>query len=185
MVLASDCHWCANSLSCIKARYLQRVLVWEAVVPLRCACRSLNPCMFKWEHSLRNPAHRQHRGIAFWWLTTTRMRPLPSRCCSKGWDTTSILHLVGTKAYRRPQRCVRTSCFSIWACPEWTGSTAAQRVRALAHGKEITLVALTGWGQEHDRQRTREAGFDGHLLKPIDPAVLEKLLAEPAPRGDS
>jgi signal transduction histidine kinase len=69
--------------------------------------------------------------------------------------------------------------------PRMDGIAAAQRVRALAHGKEITLVALTGWGQEHDRQRTREAGFDGHLLKPIDPAVLEKLLAEPAPRGDS
>ena len=42
--------------------------------------------------------------------------------------------------------------------------------------KEITLVALTGWGQTHDRERTRDAGFDGHLLKPIDPAVLEGCL---------
>ena len=71
------------------------------------------------------------------------------------------------------------------ACASTSRIDAAQRVRALAHGKEITLFALTGWGQEHDRQRTREAGFDGHLLKPIDPAVLEKLLARPAPRGDS
>ena len=69
--------------------------------------------------------------------------------------------------------------------PRMDGIDAAQRVRALPRGKEITLVALTGWGQEHDRQRTREAGFDGHLLKPIDPVVLEKLLAEPAPRADS
>jgi signal transduction histidine kinase len=69
--------------------------------------------------------------------------------------------------------------------PRLNGIDAAQRVRALPHGNDITLIALTGWGQTHDRQRTRAAGFDGHLLKPIDPAVLERLLAAPAPRGDN
>jgi CheY-like chemotaxis protein len=37
-------------------------------------------------------------------------------------------------------------------------------------------VALTGWGQEEDRQRSREAGFDAHLVKPVDFAALEELL---------
>jgi CheY-like chemotaxis protein len=41
----------------------------------------------------------------------------------------------------------------------------------------VTIVALTGWGQEDDRRRTREAGFDLHLTKPVEPAVLERLLA--------
>lgn len=40
------------------------------------------------------------------------------------------------------------------------------------------LVALTGWGQEEDRQRTSEAGFDHHLTKPTDPEELEALLAK-------
>ena len=43
-------------------------------------------------------------------------------------------------------------------------------------GKEIMLIALTGWGQEEDRRRSREAGFDGHLVKPVNFAALVKLL---------
>ncbi len=39
------------------------------------------------------------------------------------------------------------------------------------------LVACTGWGQEEDRRRSQEAGFDTHLIKPVAPAALEKLLA--------
>jgi CheY-like chemotaxis protein len=39
----------------------------------------------------------------------------------------------------------------------------------------MILIALTGWGQEHDRQRTQAAGFDHHLLKPIEPESLEHL----------
>jgi CheY-like chemotaxis protein len=40
------------------------------------------------------------------------------------------------------------------------------------------LVALTGWGQEEDRKRSHDAGFDYHLTKPVDPVALQKLLAE-------
>ena len=45
------------------------------------------------------------------------------------------------------------------------------------HGAGITLIALTGWGQESDRRRAMEAGFDFHLTKPVDPATLHDLLA--------
>ena len=47
------------------------------------------------------------------------------------------------------------------------------------------LVALTGYGQATDRQRSHEAGFDEHLLKPVDPATLEAMIARggPAERG--
>jgi CheY-like chemotaxis protein len=44
-------------------------------------------------------------------------------------------------------------------------------------GRDIILAALTGWGQEEDKRRSREAGFDFHLVKPVEPAALEKLLA--------
>ena len=40
------------------------------------------------------------------------------------------------------------------------------------------MIALTGWGQEDDVRRSREAGFDHHMVKPVDPAALMKLLAE-------
>jgi signal transduction histidine kinase/CheY-like chemotaxis protein len=61
--------------------------------------------------------------------------------------------------------------------PGMDGIEAAKRVRALPDGRDITLIALTGWGQEHHHQLTREAGFNRHLVKPLDPEELEKLLA--------
>ncbi len=49
----------------------------------------------------------------------------------------------------------------------------------------MLLVALTGWGQEEDRQRSREAGFDSHLVKPVDLAALTRLLADMPTSGGS
>ena len=63
--------------------------------------------------------------------------------------------------------------------PDMTGYDVAREIRAARpHG--VRLIALTGWGQEEARQQAREAGFDHHLTKPADPAVLEKLLSEAA-----
>jgi signal transduction histidine kinase len=61
--------------------------------------------------------------------------------------------------------------------PKLNGYDAARRIREQPWGKTVVLVALTGWGQEEDRQESREAGFHFHLVKPIEPAALEKLLA--------
>ena len=62
--------------------------------------------------------------------------------------------------------------------PKINGYEAARRIREQPWGKSLVLVALTGWGQDEDRQKSREAGFDGHMVKPVDPAALTKLLAE-------
>jgi CheY-like chemotaxis protein len=61
--------------------------------------------------------------------------------------------------------------------PRMNGYEAARHIRQQPWGKNIVLVALTGWGQEEDKRRTFEAGFDHHLTKPVEPAALEKLLA--------
>jgi PAS domain S-box-containing protein len=61
--------------------------------------------------------------------------------------------------------------------PKMNGYEAARRIRDETWGGKVALVALTGWGQEEDRRRTFEAGFDHHLTKPVAPADLEKLLA--------
>jgi PAS domain S-box-containing protein len=61
--------------------------------------------------------------------------------------------------------------------PGMDGYEVARRVRASGEFNELKLVALTGWGQEEDRQKTREAGFDHHLVKPADIAKLKELLA--------
>ena len=62
--------------------------------------------------------------------------------------------------------------------PKLNGYDACRRIREQAWSKGMVIVALTGWGQEEDRRRSQEAGFDHHLVKPVDMAALEKLLAE-------
>jgi len=65
--------------------------------------------------------------------------------------------------------------------PRMNGYEAARLIRGQDWGNGIHLVALTGWGQEEDRKRTRDAGFDHHLVKPAEPADLLKVLAEGRP----
>jgi PAS domain S-box-containing protein len=60
--------------------------------------------------------------------------------------------------------------------PRVNGYEAARRIRQKGWGKGMVLIAITGWGQDEDKQRAKEAGFDHHLTKPIEPAELEKLL---------
>jgi signal transduction histidine kinase len=61
--------------------------------------------------------------------------------------------------------------------PKLDGYEVARRIRAEPWGKRTVLIALTGWGQDEDRRRSREVGFDSHLVKPLDPEALSKLLA--------
>jgi PAS domain S-box-containing protein len=61
--------------------------------------------------------------------------------------------------------------------PKLNGLDACRMIRALPWGRSILMVALTGWGQEEDRRRSREAGFDAHLVKPVDASVLTTLIA--------
>ncbi|MEP7218842.1 MAG: PAS domain S-box protein, partial [Bacteroidota bacterium] len=60
--------------------------------------------------------------------------------------------------------------------PGMSGYDVAVELRKLNHGAEIEIVAVTGYGQEEDRRRTREAGIDHHMVKPIDPRALRVLL---------
>jgi CheY-like chemotaxis protein len=62
--------------------------------------------------------------------------------------------------------------------PRLNGYDACRRIRSQPWGKDMMIVAATGWGQDEDRLRTAEAGFDHHLVKPIEPTVLQELLAE-------
>ena len=61
--------------------------------------------------------------------------------------------------------------------PNLNGHAAARRIRAAAPERPPHLVALTGWGQEDDRNRSRESGFDHHLVKPVDAEALIALLS--------
>ncbi len=68
--------------------------------------------------------------------------------------------------------------------PKMNGYDTARRLRQQAWAKEVVLVALTGWGQDEDRRKSQDAGFDLHMTKPIEPAALEKLLASLKTRTD-
>jgi CheY-like chemotaxis protein/two-component sensor histidine kinase len=61
--------------------------------------------------------------------------------------------------------------------PKLNGYDACRRIREQPWGRDVFLVALTGWGQDEDKRRSQEAGFDHHLVKPVEPALLAKLLA--------
>jgi CheY-like chemotaxis protein len=56
--------------------------------------------------------------------------------------------------------------------PRMDGYETARRLRQESWGQHAMLVALTGWGQQRDRERTAEAGFDAHLVKPISDVEL-------------
>ena len=62
--------------------------------------------------------------------------------------------------------------------PKLDDGEAARRIRESSWGKNIILIALSGWAQDEDRRRTKDAGFDHHLVKPPDFNVLRKLLQE-------
>jgi CheY-like chemotaxis protein/two-component sensor histidine kinase len=61
--------------------------------------------------------------------------------------------------------------------PKLNGYEACQQIRQQPWGREMTLIAVTGWGQQEDKRRAVESGFDAHLVKPIDLAQLKKVLA--------
>ncbi len=60
--------------------------------------------------------------------------------------------------------------------PKLSGYEVCRRIRGLPWGGGLTMIAQSGWGQEDDRRRTRDAGFDHHIVKPIDPVALDALL---------
>jgi CheY-like chemotaxis protein len=62
--------------------------------------------------------------------------------------------------------------------PDMSGYDVARVARQRPNGDRIRIFALTGYGQEEDRRRSLEAGFDGHLVKPVAPADLISLIAD-------
>jgi CheY-like chemotaxis protein len=63
--------------------------------------------------------------------------------------------------------------------PRLNGYDAARRIRREPWGHNMLMVATTGWGKEEDRRRSKEAGFDLHMVKPIDISAVQEILASP------
>jgi CheY-like chemotaxis protein len=67
--------------------------------------------------------------------------------------------------------------------PKLDGHEVCRRVREEPWGRNIIIIALTGWGQEDDRRKSEEAGFNGHLVKPVDYDKLLQLLSSVTTRS--
>jgi CheY-like chemotaxis protein len=65
--------------------------------------------------------------------------------------------------------------------PKLDGFEVCRRIRQQAWGKEMVVVALTGWGHDEARTKTNQSGFDMHLVKPVDPETLFLVLAATIP----
>ena len=61
--------------------------------------------------------------------------------------------------------------------PDMDGYETAKMIRETPEGKNVTIVAVTGWGQQEDRERARLAGFDHHVVKPADSKQLMEILS--------
>ena len=64
------------------------------------------------------------------------------------------------------------------ACPGLSGYDAARRIRLQKRSAPLLMIALSGWGQEDDRRKSKEAGFDHHFVKPVDIESLTNVLLE-------
>jgi CheY-like chemotaxis protein len=67
--------------------------------------------------------------------------------------------------------------------PKLDGYEACRRIRARPDGSAMTVIALTGWGQDENRRRAQEVGFDAHVVKPVDHTALLDLLGKLRPQA--
>jgi two-component system CheB/CheR fusion protein len=90
------------------------------------------------------------------------------------------VHVVhsGAEALRRLGELRPDICICDIGMPDLNGYQVAERVRQEAWGRDVMLIAVTGWGQDSDKRRALSAGFDYHLTKPVDPDALEQLISE-------
>jgi CheY-like chemotaxis protein len=90
-----------------------------------------------------------------------------------------LVHVAhdGASAYEISTRVRPAAAFLDIGMPGLDGYALARKLRRESWGRDILLVATTGWGQEEDRQRALAAGFDEHLTKPVDPGAPSRLLA--------
>jgi signal transduction histidine kinase/ActR/RegA family two-component response regulator len=84
----------------------------------------------------------------------------------------------GESAYAAAERFRPDVVLLDLGMPKISGYEVCRRIRQQPWGRRIRVIAQTGWGQERDRRQTEEAGFDNHLVKPVDPEELEAVLRE-------
>ena len=106
-----------------------------------------------------------------------RRRGQPRLCCCSCTATMPAPSMTASNAWKSPAPTGPAASFSTSACRGRAVTDIARAIRAAEWGRDVVLIALTGWGQESDRQKSAAAGFDHHLVKPVAPDELMALLA--------
>jgi CheY-like chemotaxis protein len=83
---------------------------------------------------------------------------------------------VAKERVKKLEALLRHIVFLDLGMPAIDGYELAVMIRRSFNSEEVKLVAVTGYGREQDRARSRRAGFDAHVLKPMDPALVESIL---------
>jgi CheY-like chemotaxis protein len=83
----------------------------------------------------------------------------------------------GVEALRAAGSVLPEIAFLDIGLPKMNGYDLARSLRANPETRAAVLVAVTGWGQDEDRQRAADAGFDLHLVKPVEPSQIESIFA--------
>jgi CheY-like chemotaxis protein len=90
---------------------------------------------------------------------------------------TDIAH-DGLKALEAAERLRPDAVLLDIGLPKLNGYEVCRRIREQPWGKNLVLIAVSGWGQEEDRDKSRDAGFNDHIVKPVDHDTLMKLIAD-------
>lgn len=93
----------------------------------------------------------------------------------KGYDVRSAYD--GKEAFEAASQFLPAVAVLDIGMPISNGFQTAQKIREQPWGQGMVLIAATGWGESSDRQKTRDAGFNHHLVKPLDSTKLLELLA--------
>ncbi len=114
----------------------------------------------------------------FWWLTTDRDSADTLRILLRklGHDVRAAYDgIEAVQMAREFQPCFLLLDLGM---PGISGFDVLRELRSQPEFSNATFVALTGWGQENDRRRTLEAGFDYHLVKPVELSAIQEILAK-------
>ena len=135
--------------------------------------------------SARPPSRRERRVFAVAPHTRRRRQPRrgrePRAPARKDLAPTCARPATVRRRSTSSKRIGRRSMLLDIGMPGMDGLEVARRARQTPESRDLTLIALTGWGQEEDRRRSREAGIDYHLVKPVDLEELGQLLTAVGP----
>ena len=143
---------------------------WAGGADSWCACLCNRPRDVSPRHRPPRRRGRRFPRYRWWWSMTTWIRRTAPPCSSERLGHEVRVAYSGQDALRAVAEDRPDLVFLDLGLPELDGYEVARRLRQRPGLEDLVLVAMTGYGQESDRERSKTAGFDHHLVKPVDPS---------------